>query len=298
MHQPVMDPRTGGEVDIEEARKPADSSLRLVAVAEARGVVRDVLAAVRNLEHLLRSPRVGPRALGQVIPGLKGFCDPLLISVDQILAHIRAAAERPVDAAVIELGAFVQSVCERLRASLSRASGAAMDAKSRLRFEGAIVTAGAELNSVRQLLDLLIRATERSDTELYIDEVVRVAFSAPPRSTPRAHAVTVVASYSRDASGFHASPQVVMPLIAAGVAMVQAAPSDRIFLAGVCREDEPVVITISRDCPVQGEEYAFEPPLVIPPMLVCVETAARLASGTFEADRDTVVISWPRQPRT
>jgi len=292
MHQRATGPRPGRGSASEAGRAPADSSPRLAPLVEARGVLRDVLAAVRNLEDLLRSPRVGPRALAQVIPELKGFGPPLLVSVDQILRSVQEAADLPVDAAVAEVGAYAQAVGGRLQDSLERALGAALDAKSRLSFESSLALAGAELNSVRQLLDLLIRATERSETELDVEEVVQVAFSAPSGNGRRANPVKVVASYARDGSEFRASAGVLVSLVGLGVALAPGDPKDPVFVHAVCRRGEPVVITLARDCPAEGEEYAFEPPFVVPPSLVCAQTAARLASGAFEVETDRVIIVW------
>jgi hypothetical protein len=296
MHQPATDLRLSGEAALEDTRSPVESSARLAPMAESRGIVRDALAAVGNLEHLLRSPRVGPRALAQVIPGLRGLCDPLLASVHQMLAQVRVSAELPVEGACYELASFATTVCERLRVSL--ASNAAMDARSRLAFESTIVRSGAELNSVLQLLDLLIRATERSDTELHIDEVVSVLFTPAARPIARKQAVTVVASYAGEGTGFEANPHVLIPLVSAGIAMVhaaQAAPEDRIFFSAVCHDDS-LMVAITNDCPVPGKAHLFDPPVIIPPTLECARTAANLVSGTFEADLGRVVISWPRRP--
>jgi hypothetical protein len=251
-----------------------------------------VVAAVRNLEDLLRSPRVGPRALAQVIPELKGFGVPLLVSVDQILRSVQEAAELPVDGAVAEVGAYVKAVGGRLHDSLERALGAALDAKSRLTFESSLAQAGAELNSVRQLLDLLTRATERSETELDVEEVLQVAFSAPSGNGRRTSPVRVVTSYARDGSELRASAGVLVPLVAWGVALAPGDPKDPLFVHAVCRKGEPVVITLARDCPAEGDEYAFEPPFVVPPSLVCAQTAARLASGSFEVEADRVIMVW------
>jgi hypothetical protein len=293
MHQGATDSRPSG-ADVEGGRQLTDSSARLTALVEARGVVRDVLASVRNLEHLLRSPRVGARALAQVIPGLKGSCDPLAMSIDQILRQVTATAGVPVEGAVRELETYVPQIYERLRASLDRASGANMDAKGRLSFESAIVQAGAELNSVRLLLDLLVRATERSDTDLFIEELVHETFLVSFRAPQPRNLVKVVASYSTDASGFRASPQVLMPLISVGIALVRGAPDDPVFLHAVCRHDEPVLVIMTTDGPRGGEEFTFEPPVLVPPTLVCAQTAARLASGSFDMQSDLAVVCWPR----
>jgi hypothetical protein len=105
--------------------------------------------------------------------------------------------------------------------------------------------------------------------------------------------VKVVAAYAYDGSDFRARPGVLLPLIATGVAMAPGSPTDPVFVTAVCRKGEPVIVTTCRDCPVDGDEYVFEPPLVVPPTLVAAQTAARLAAGSFVVEQDRVVVSWP-----
>jgi hypothetical protein len=294
MHYLATDAAPDGGGSIKERVQPADGSVRVAALAEARGVVRDALASVRNLEHLLRSPRVGARAIAQVMPGLQASCDPLAMSFDQILQQVRGVANGPVEAATAELEAFMPGVVERLRSALDQRSGAAVDAKGRLAFENAIVLVGAELNSVCQLLDLLVRATERSDTDLSIQEVVHETFVVSFRPGLPRNPARVLASYEMDGSDFRASPQILMPLISIAIALVRGAADEPIFLQAICMQDEPVQIIISRDGPRGTEEYTFEPPLIVPPTFACAQTAARLAGGTFAASTGRASLSWPR----
>jgi len=294
MHHLATDPTPNGGGNINELVQPTDGSGRVAALAEARGVVRDALASVRNMEHLLRSPRVGARAIAQVIPELKGSCDPLARSLEQVLQAVRDVANGSVEAATAELETFMPGVVERLRAALDQRSGAAADAKGRLAFENDIVLVGAELNSVRQLLDLLVRATERSDTDLSIQEVVHETFLVSFRPTPPREMIKVLASYETDASGFRASPQILMPLISIGIAMSRGTADEPVFLQATCLHDEPVRILIARSGPAGSEEYTFEPPLIVPPTLVCAQTAARLAGGAFAAAPGRAALSWPR----
>ncbi len=139
----------------------------------------------------------------------------------------------------------------------------------------------------------MLQATERSDTELDIEEVIEVAFSSPPRTNPRATLVKVIAEYVHDGSDFRARPGVLLPLISIGVAMAPGPPKDPVFLSAVCRRGEPAVFTMCRDCPVGGDEYMFEGPLVVPATLVSAQTAARLASAEFDVRPDKVVVTWP-----
>jgi hypothetical protein len=294
MHHLATDPTPTGGGNIKERLQPTDGAGRVAALAEARGVVRDALASVRNLEHLLRSPRVSARAIAQLIPGLKGACDPLAMSVDQILNEVRAMASAPVDAATAELEAFVPGVVGRLRAALDQRAGAAIDAKGRLAFENAIVLVGAELNSARQLLDLLVRATERAETDLSIQEVVHETFFISFRPVSRRTPLRVLASYDTDGSDFRASPQILMPLISIGVAVARGADDAPVYLRAVCHQDEAVQIILSRTGATPSEEYAFEPPLILPPTLVCAQTAARMARGSFVAESGRAILTWPR----
>jgi hypothetical protein len=294
MHHLATDPTPTGGGNIKERLQPTDGAGRVAVLAEARGVVRDALASVRNLEHLLRSPRVSARAIAQLIPGLKGACDPLAMSVDQILTQVRGMASAPVDAATAELEAFMPGVVGRLRAALDQRSEAAIDAKGRLAFEKAIVLVGAELNSARQLLDLLIQATERAETDLSIQEVVHETFLVSFRPASRRSPLRVFASYDTDGSDFRASPQILMPLISIGIGVVRGADDDAVFLQAVCHEDAPVQIILSRSGSAPSEEYAFDPPLILPPTLTCAQTAARLARGSFVAESGAVTLTWQR----
>jgi hypothetical protein len=229
-----------------------------------------------------------------VIPGLRGFCDPLLVSLEQILEHARKAAPQSIEPAAAQLDGYAASVCGRLRSALDRATHQPMDAKTRLALEADIVKCDAELNSVRQLLDLLIHATEHSETDLFIEEVVRLAFSNGSRSVSGTNLVLLTASYTRDGSGFRASTQVLVPLLVLAAAWVRASSAGSLYLSASCREDAPVLVTISYDGPKDGEQLAFEPPLVITPTLACAEAAARLVGARFEAEADRVIVWLPR----
>jgi hypothetical protein len=182
----------------------------------------------------------------------------------------------------------------RLRAALDQRSGAAIDAKGRLAFENAIVLVGAELNSARQLLDLLVQATERAETDLSIQEVVHETFLVSFRPASRRSPLRVFASYDTDGSDFRASPQILMPLISIGIGVARGADDTDVFLHAVCHQDEAVQIILSRTGTTPSEEYTFDPPLILPPTLTCAQTVARLARGSFVADAGRVTLTWPR----
>jgi hypothetical protein len=275
---------------VADARERVPSSPRLAPLAEARGVLRDALASLRNLEHLLRSPRVGPRALSQVIPDLRELCDPFEASVGEIMLHVGEKAG--ASGAARALAQHARLACARLRQALDQASSSMMGAKPRLAFEAQVEQAGTELNAVRRLTDLLSRAMEQAETELDIEEVVSESFSVSSKLDPMSpNMVTVVSSFPEGSYALYASPQVIVPLVALGIGVVQKGPGDRISVEGIRREGGPVVLTISHD-PREGDVHVFSPPLLIAPTIACAEAAAHLAGGAFAVTGERVTITW------
>jgi hypothetical protein len=265
-------------------------------VAEAQGVLRDVLAALRNLLHLLRSPRVGAKALGQVIPGLRDLCGPLSASADDVRTHLGAVLSEVGDEdAVADLSGFVRDASSRLSGVLDWASAADMDAKSRLSFEAQIDRMAAELGTARRLLDLLCRSAERADTELDVAEVIQASIAASMRGDQlRADATQVVVAMS-DGAALSASAHVIAPLVAFGIALVRRGPGDTVGVTAAAAAPGTVSITISRG-PLEGDVHVFQPPLVVAPVLACAKAAARLGGGRFAFSDGTVRITWPFFP--
>jgi hypothetical protein len=108
--------------------------------------------------------------------------------------------------------------------------------------------------------------------------------------------VPVMVSFSGDSFGLKARVQVVMPLIAIGLALVHRAVGGPLSLDVISRPGHPSFIVISGRPGHVGEGQAFEPPPLTAPSLVCAETAARLIGATFEMRPERLTIVWPAQP--
>jgi len=284
-----------GDAELLDSRDRSGTTPRHNPLAEADGLVRDVLAAVRNLEQLLRSPLIGRRALVSVIPGLEELCHPLHASIDELLGYASAGDAASTGAAVRALSAQIGATCERLRSALAEATASAMDAKARLAFEVEVRAVGVELHGVRQLMTLLRRATEApyAEVDLDIREVVREVFAAASRRDPHlSNRVPVVTCFQGESFGLRGSPQIVMPLLGIGLALVHRAVQGSTSLEAVCRPGQPVVIHISPE-PAQGEIHSFDPPTLIGPSLICAETAARLMGARFDFRAERVTMSCP-----
>src|SRR5215217_5435988 len=68
--------------------RDAAPPLQTADLEAARGTVRNGLAAVGNLWELLKSVRVGPKALRTVLPDVLAACSPVLESLEKLLAAV------------------------------------------------------------------------------------------------------------------------------------------------------------------------------------------------------------------
>lgn len=263
-------------------------------VDDAHGVVRDALAALSNLETLLRSPRVGPRALQDVLPDLRYVSNPVRGAVALIARHLstQELARAPADA----LLAYVDVLAARLAPALERAASIHLGARERLALEDEVGRGAAELRSIDELLRLLRAATEARPTELDLREVIEQAFIGSRRSgPPRRGAITAMAVLPDEPLAVYANANVVMPLIGLAVAIVHQTSDVTPSLAVECAPGSPLVLVVS-DHQVEGDCFLLHPPELVPAALSSAEAAARIAGGSFTVEDDgrRVVLDWPR----
>lgn len=165
--------------------------------AEAyRGTVRDALGGLRNLEQLLGSLRVGPRALSSVLPDVSASCAPLAEAIDGLVAIITAKLP---DAEVIA-ASLRQQTRERLNTlagALAAVEQQSLNARNRLRLEEVVSSATRDIEASIELIDLLGEAVWGRTMQLQISEVVREAFrsSDPPGTTQPAVRLILKAAY-------------------------------------------------------------------------------------------------------
>jgi len=140
-----------------------------------RGTVRDALGGLRNLQQLLGSLRVGPRALSSVLPDVRSGCHALAEAIDglselvvaklpdarQVADDVRQLVHTRLDALTQEIGSLEQQ---------------SLNAKNRLRLEEAVSSATRDVESVSDLVDVLGEVAWGRTMPLDISEVAREAF--------------------------------------------------------------------------------------------------------------------------
>lgn len=159
-----------------------------------RGTVRDALGGLRNLEQLLGSLRVGPRALLSVLPDIQGCCAPLGEAISG-LARIVSYKLNDAELVVSELSAAANAQLSALSDVLAAISRSTINAKARLKLEEQITLARGNIEAIFELIDLLGEASWGRTMSLNLAEVAREAFrsSEPPGALKAAVRLTLCA---------------------------------------------------------------------------------------------------------
>jgi hypothetical protein len=177
-----------------------------------RGTVRDALGGLRNLEQLLGSLRVGPRALLSVLPDVRSNCPALAEAIDGLAALV---VSKLADAEGIAVG--VRQVTHARLGALANAIESVerqtLSAKNRLRIEEAVSGAAGDIEATVELIDMLGEVAWGRTMPLDLLEVAREAYrsSEPSGSHQPAIRLTLV---SDNACGDHvASPHALVRIL-------------------------------------------------------------------------------------
>jgi hypothetical protein len=140
-------------------------------IAVARGGVRDGIAAIQNLAHLLRSARVGPRSIARAVPEVRAGCAGLrraMVALEEAIA-----AEVGVDRETV-LGASTVLAFAAQRATeveeLLDVQGR-LETKHRLHLDAAVGVAAAELGTVLTVIELLSETARRRASPVDLGDV-------------------------------------------------------------------------------------------------------------------------------
>jgi len=268
------------------------------SVNDAVGVLRDALAAVINLETLLRSPKVGPKALQMVVPGLLDQRRAVTEAMAALLAHI--ADDERVHGAMCDILAEVTAGRERFGNALDRASKAGLfTARERLSFQAEVERFRCEMQAFDELVRLLVSAKQARPTELDLREAIEHAFLRSQREVARENRppnVTVRLSLPHQRWTLVARPSIVTPLVTIAVALVHRATGNEPSIVAEARDDGWLRLIVSEPTSSAGEVFSIQTPVLVPCSVPCAQAAAQAAGGAFEVSPDerSVEIRWRR----
>jgi len=260
------------------------------SLVEARGTLRDALGALGNLDQLLRSLRVGPKAISAVLPDVLDSCGPARDAVRELLS--RTGLRLGSTPAVTELEQFFTPRFEELQQSIELATRTPMHARHRLELGRVVTRLSPELEAGRALLDLLEAALAAPTIRLKLRELldqITVADFAKGAEPLRATLTGRVEDIE-----LLVQPQVAMMLLTLGANLVVAGHDDRIPVLSVEAHPDGGCTIRFQMGNLAGDALLLPRQTIVPPTLVCVETAATKMGCSVErgSDDNTFSVTW------
>lgn len=248
--------------------------------ARARGVVRDAISALQNLHALLRSPKVGPRAIAAVLPEIHDSLIPLGDAVENAL---RSARERGHGAlAIDELVSSVRQSSSEMAGAVGAAIGRDVDARTRLTLEASVDRLAPGLDAARGLVDMLAAAEGDTPVSLEVADLIEEALApASQRSAVWGAVLTVyVVLPSRQLSPLFVGPRGTIPLIHLAIAAVHAGAKGRSIVISAEETDAVVAVLVeARDAASiepGADAIVLRAPVLIPPSFDIMALAGQL----------------------
>ena len=259
---------------------------------EARGRLRDALGGISNLDQLLHSLRVGPKALTTVLPDVAESCADIRRSADELLGVFERYLPSPE--APVALRAFIHPRVQELEGELAAANARSMNAKHRLQLENVVDRASQDLVAARWLIDLIDESLWGAAVRLNLHELVREASKTPVSAAESVESVPVTLAAAPEGLELFINPRVGMGLIGIAVALVSSAHPNAVPHIAVTGEgDGPRGLVIRRERGEGAGLMLIRRALIGPSLAVldavAAQTGARLSRSE---DRARVSFEW------
>ncbi|HEX3345567.1 MAG TPA: hypothetical protein VHS09_13385 [Polyangiaceae bacterium] len=264
----------GRKPDSQEPGPPSGTSSRVSARApSAWGATRDALAAVHNLDALLRSDSVRHRTILDLLPELRAGAGVLRDAFERASAGTELAGR-----AARDVGDYGGDRAVEL-ARLLDATAAADDDREAL--AGRARTLACELEAAADLLALLERAADPAPTDVDVDRVVRETLRLS--GTRRGDELAVCFDEASPDCTLHADPYVVGPLLTLLIASVHAGGVGDVAVRARCTDDRATFLIEAAaagdtSCP----RLAMQVLPAVPPTGVVAARVAEQLGATLE----------------
>jgi hypothetical protein len=247
------------------------------------GTLRNGLGSVKNLELLLKSLKVAPKALYPVVAAVHADCGPLLAAseaLEPVLTSMGVDAE-----CARELGSYVTQRVMTLEAALSQVlRGKSLLVAERLRLEGATAQVASDLDAALPLLELLDQVTQPGSRRMTLSELIS-QYRPEDQPAPRGqrHVIATVAPLSAECESITTvSPKTTMMLASLAVSLVCGDATDLPvhITFGVTSAESATTTIVQRVGP--GDALKISTVRPIEPTLGCARAAAHFIGARFD----------------
>jgi hypothetical protein len=251
----------------------------------ARGTVRDALTGVHNLDQLLRSLRVGPKALAAVVPDVQASCLPLSSAMRERLSSVRSHLD---DAGAADaLGAYAEERLRDIDGALAVSASRPMNARNRLALGAVTGRCWPELDAAHKLAELLEESVWALPIRLNLCELLSESFSHPPPAGAE-NSVIVYTSGGPANLEFYVKPGVMTNIIALGTSWVAHHAPNGVWLGLDASAGDVRLSLESKNCEASsGRQFRLARRLVIDPTLACLKTAFANLGGQLFIDANS-----------
>jgi hypothetical protein len=239
------------------------------------GAMRDALAALRNLDALLRSGSVLYRTILGLLPELRASAGVLRAAFERAKtgegAEGGAAASPGASAATVEVGSYGLGRVEALEQLLD-ATAQADDEREDLASRA--LALADELEASADLLALLERAADPAPTDVGVDLIVRE--TVRHSRSGRGEEIAVRFDEASPDCTVQADPYVVGPLLTLLLAVVRAGSGAPLVVRARCAESEATLL-VEHALPEDASRLSLSMRL-LPPVPPTAAAARRAAS--------------------
>lgn len=245
------------------------------------GTLRNGLGSVKNLELLLKSLKVAPKALHPVVAAVHADCGPLLSASEALEPALAAMG---VDANCSrELRAYVAERVTALELALKQVlGGKSLLVAERLRLEGETARIASDLDAALPLVELLDQVTQPGSRRMTLSQLIS-QYRPEDQPAPRGRYVlaTVAPLPPECESLVTVSPRTTMMLVALAVSLVCGDATDLpVHIAFSASGGAATTTIVQRRG--KGDPLKISTVRSIPPTLSCARAAAEFMGARFE----------------
>jgi hypothetical protein len=257
------------------------------------GTLNNGLGSIRNLELLLKSIKVGQKALFAAVAAVHADCAPMIASAGRLSGSLMAVGADPECA---------RCLSDLLRASLTNLEevlavavrAGRLSVAQRLKLEHELSRSGNDLGAALSLVGLMERASRPRPIELTPAGLVHAASAERCEQKVASALLSVPPGLAE--KGLQVDLDAAKMLIALGVALVLEGHSRAAALVSFAwPPGGEAVTTISVGAGTEPGLVHVAAARLVPPSLLCAQVASRGTGGRFEysAESRRVCIYWP-----
>lgn len=256
------------------------------------GVVRDGVGAIRNLERLLESVRVSPKAVAVVLADVGAACPGIQRGLERFVLQ----CEDPGDPAGGPR-ALLDFVTPRLRAlhiALEHRSQT-LSASKRLSLERVVKSYAGELETALGLMEMLELAHAGTRSPLELVELLEQCRKGDQPGGIEGGQITVPVRFPHGNVTVAVNPRLVWGVIGVMAATLRANGVEQLCV-DLSTSNRDCYVDLNGDKGVEPNgELVLNLPGIVPPSIPCALTCVRSSGGSveFSQDRTGARITWP-----